>query len=79
MKTLTLKLPDDLNTRLNMVSKKKGISKSHVVRKALAVFFVREEKPMEGSFLSLAEDLSGCIDAPPDLSTEKKYMEEYGQ
>ena len=29
MKTLTLKLPNDLNTRLNMVSKKKGISKNH--------------------------------------------------
>ena len=72
MKTLTLKLPDDLNTRLNMVSKKMGISKSHVVRKALAVFFVRAEKPIEGSFLSLAKDLSGCIDAPPDLSTQKK-------
>jgi predicted transcriptional regulator len=79
MKTLSLKLPDDLNTKLNMVSKKKGISKSHIVRKALAVFLIREEKPMEESFLSLAEDLSGCIDAPSGLSTEKKYMEEYGQ
>ena len=79
MKTLTVKLPDDLNSRLNMVSKNKGVSKSQVVRKAIAAFFVREEKPVEGSFLSLAEDMCGCIHAPIDLSTDKEHMEEYGQ
>jgi predicted DNA-binding protein len=48
MKTLTLKLPDDLNTRLNMVSKKKGISKSHIVREALAVFLSEKKNPSKG-------------------------------
>ena len=39
MKTLSLKLPDDLNTKLNMVSKKKGISKSHISTRAIVFLY----------------------------------------
>jgi predicted transcriptional regulator len=35
MNVITLKLPDDLNTALNEVSRKRGLSKSAVVREAL--------------------------------------------
>jgi len=35
MNVITLKLPDDLNTALNAVSRKRGLSKSAVVREAL--------------------------------------------
>ena len=35
MHVITLKLPDDLNTALNEVSRKRGLSKSAVVREAL--------------------------------------------
>ncbi len=35
MNVITLKLPDDLNTALKEVSRKRGISKSAVVREAL--------------------------------------------
>ena len=36
MNVITLKLPDDLNAALNEVSRKRGLSKSAVVREALA-------------------------------------------
>ena len=35
MNVITLKLPDDLNAALNEVSRKRGLSKSAVVREAL--------------------------------------------
>ena len=35
MNVITLKLPDDLNTALKEVSRKRGLSKSAVVREAL--------------------------------------------
>jgi hypothetical protein len=36
------------------------------------------EKPV--SFLEAAKDLIGCLDGlPPDLSTNKKYMEGFGR
>ena len=35
MNAITLKLPDDLNAALNEVSRKRGLSKSAVVREAL--------------------------------------------
>jgi len=36
------------------------------------------EEPM--SFLSVAGDLIGCLDGlPPDLSTNKSYMEDFGK
>ena len=36
MNVITLKLPDDLNAALKEVSRKRGLSKSAVVREALA-------------------------------------------
>lgn len=36
MNVITIKLPDDLNAALNEVSRKRGLSKSAVVREALA-------------------------------------------
>jgi predicted transcriptional regulator len=36
MNVITLKLPDDLNAALNEVSRQRGLSKSAVVREALA-------------------------------------------
>jgi hypothetical protein len=40
---------------------------------------VAENEPMAGmSAYDLAKDLLGCIDGPPDLSTNKAYFEGFG-
>jgi len=78
MDTLTLKVPELLNTQLNSYAKKKGLSKSEIVRIALLEYFSRDDTRFEGSFLDLSEDLAGSIEAPADLSANKDYLQGYG-
>jgi Arc/MetJ-type ribon-helix-helix transcriptional regulator len=76
MKMLSLKLPPELDAKLERVAKARGQSKSEVVRAALERF-LDGERPM--SALELAGDLVGCCEGPSDLSTSPKYMEGYGE
>jgi metal-responsive CopG/Arc/MetJ family transcriptional regulator len=76
MKTLSLKLPLSLSVKLERAAKKRGQSKSAVVRAALEQF-LKGERPL--SALELAGDLVGCCEGPADLSTNPKYLEGYGK
>ena len=78
MNTLTLKVPELLNTRLNTYARKKGMSKSEIVRIALSEYFSKDDTQFEGSFLDLSWDLVGSVEAREDLSTNKDYFEGYG-
>ena len=78
MSTLTLKVPEVLNTQLNSYAKQKGLSKSEIVRIALLEYFSRDDTKFNGSFLELSKDLAGSIDAISDLSVNKEYLEGYG-
>jgi Arc/MetJ-type ribon-helix-helix transcriptional regulator len=80
MKTISLKLPDGLNAKLNRVAKERDLSKSEVVREALEQFFnghATARTPL--SALDLARDLAGCLEGPGELSTNPKYMEGFGK
>lgn len=37
------------------------------------------QKPPAKSVLDLAGDLVGCVDGPPDLATNPKHLDGYGQ
>ncbi|MFQ5652330.1 MAG: CopG family transcriptional regulator [bacterium] len=78
MKTLTLKLPEILEARLNAMAEKKGVSKSEIVRHALADYFSRDVVNDSGTFLELAKDLAGLVEGPPDLSVNKAHLEDSG-
>jgi metal-responsive CopG/Arc/MetJ family transcriptional regulator len=79
MKTLTVKLKDDLYTRLESMAEERGWSKSALVRAALESL-VRDQRPSQGpSCYDLAEDLSGTVDGPRDLSTSKRHLRGYGR
>lgn len=78
MKTITLKLPEFLEARLNHTAQKSGLSKSEIVRRALDAYFSREQTVPSGSFLDLARDMAGAIAGPADLSTNKSYLDGYG-
>lgn len=79
MNTLTLKVPDILNTQLKSYAKKKGLNKSEIVRLALVEYFLKDDTCSINSFLDLSQDLAGSIKGPSDFSKNKKYLEGYGK
>lgn len=80
MKTISLKLPDPLNRRLEIMAKRQRVSKSEVVRVALENYLNGgQAEPRPISALELAGDLVGCCEGPGDLSTNPKYMEGFGE
>jgi metal-responsive CopG/Arc/MetJ family transcriptional regulator len=80
MKTLSLKLADNLLRKLERTARARGQSKSAVVRVALEQFLNGDKAPQRPvSALELAGDLVGCAEGPVDLSTNPKYMEGYGE
>ncbi len=79
MKTVSLKLPDDLDVRLTALIRKRKISKSMVIREALEAYLAREDEADPNSFLESAYGLCGSVDGPADLSTNPKYLDGYGQ
>ncbi len=80
MKTLSLKIPEQLERRIEHEVARRRIAKSALVREAL-------EKHLAGasttgkktSFLDLAGDLIGKYSGPGDLSTNPKYMKDFGK
>jgi len=80
MKTISMKLPDDLDAELEARAERQGASKSSLVREALAEYLVDEEKTVRpASFLDQAADLAGCVDGPADLSVNPDHLDGYGR
>jgi Arc/MetJ-type ribon-helix-helix transcriptional regulator len=79
MKTVSLKLPEALEIRLNAFIHKRKVSKSVVIREALEAYLAREGETDSGAFLEAARDLSGSLDGPADLSSNPKHLDGYGQ
>ena len=79
MKTLSLKLHESLDNRLAAAAKRRGQTKSAVVREALEAFLGENNLPQSASCLELAADVAGCLEGPADLSTGKEHMQGYGR
>ena len=79
MDTLTLKVPEIIKEKLNSFAKKKGLSRSEIIRNALLEYFSRDELDKEGTFVEFSKDLAGSIDGPSDLSVNKNYIDGYGK
>jgi predicted DNA-binding protein len=79
MKNVSLKLPDELNSRLEHVARQRGAAKSDVIREALEFYLADGKNGRELSIAELAADLVGSIDGPPDLATNPKYMRGFGK
>ncbi len=79
--TVSLKVPQKLDRRLARVSKSQGVSKSEFIRRAVEkALDEAQPPPLEPSLYERAKDLLGVIKGtPPDLSTNPKYMEGYGE
>jgi len=69
MKTLTVKIPEALETILRSKAKAGNESVSELVRRALA----RELEADVADFAKLAEPYRGIFSGPADLSTREGY------
>lgn len=79
MKTISLKIPQALDARVSAVARRRRMSKSALIRQALAAFVARPNGRREVSALEAAGDLVGCLEGPGDLSFNPKYMKDYGR
>ena len=79
MKTLTVKVPEDLDLKLAAAAAKRGESKSDLIRTALESIVNANAAIIPNSCLDLAKDIVGSVEGPSDLSHNKKHLKGYGQ
>jgi len=78
MEILTLKIPIALKSKLSSHARQKGTSQSEIVRKALTDFFQKDDLRLNGS-VDYAQDIAGSAEGTEDLSSNKKYLDDYGR
>ena len=78
MKSLSIRLPDEIMARLAAESRERNITVSELVRESIAGYRARR-KPGAGT-LALIQDLVGSVKGlPRDLSARKKhYLKKLG-
>jgi len=80
MRTISLKLPDDLLTQLDSEARARGVTKSRLVRESLKKALYGRSPARAASCYDLATDLAGSIKGlPKDLASNPKYMEGFGR
>ncbi|HEV3073692.1 MAG TPA: ribbon-helix-helix protein, CopG family [Thermoanaerobaculia bacterium] len=79
MKTLSLKLTPTLSRELEALALRRGMSKSCLVREALARYLFSGSRVSRGSFLERARELAGCVEGPSDLSVNAEHLQGYGR
>jgi hypothetical protein len=76
MTTLTCKIPESLDARLEKLARHTKIPKAKIVRKALEQAV--RKAPRNSAAFGLVKDLCGSLSGPPDLATNPKYLEDMG-
>ena len=79
MKTISVKVPEDLDLKFTAVAAKRCESKSALIRAALDHLVKSSETITPNSCLDLARDLIGSVEGPSDLSYNKKHLKGYGR
>ena len=79
MTTITCKIPDDLNAQLEAEATRKLVPKSVLVREALERSFERRKGVSQKSAFDMVKNLCGIVKGgPTDVSTNPKYMKDFG-
>lgn len=73
---VSIKLDADLDRQVNELAKAKGVTRSQVVREALAVYAARGSAR---SVLAVAGDLVGSASGARDLSSNPKHLKGFGR
>ena len=79
MNTVSLKMPETLAIRLEETARKKGVSKSTLIREALEAYLQTDRAEHPESALSRAAGLVGVLSGPEDLSVNKDYLRDFGR
>jgi hypothetical protein len=80
MATLSFKASRSLVQDVAQEARRRGISKSELLRKAAETETKRGRQRRKPTFLELAGDLIGSVKGgPPDLSSNPEYMEGFGE
>jgi predicted DNA-binding protein len=80
MRTISLRLPDEILAQLDAEAKARGVTRSFLVRESLEKVLHKESSGGAVSCYDLARDLAGAIKGlPEDLAGNPKYMEGFGQ
>lgn len=80
MSTISLKMPETLSAELSAAARRRGISKSALVREAVASFLLADRAAgTKGSALARVADLAGAFPGPADLSVNGKYLDGFGE
>jgi hypothetical protein len=80
MRTISLKLPDDLLAHLESEAKAKRVTKSWLVRESLEKALRKQSPSGAVSCYDLARDLAGSVKGlPEDLADNPKYLEDFGR
>lgn len=80
MRTISLKLPDDLLAQLESEAKARRVTKSWLVRESLERALRQQAPGGAVSCYDLARDLAGTMKGlPEDLADSSRYMGGFGQ
>jgi len=75
---ISLKLADSLLAELRRLAERRGVSRSAIVREALASYLPHAAEPAAGSFADRARDLAGRVEGPEDLAGNPAHLDGYG-
>ena len=80
MRTISVKLPDELLAQLARDAKARRVTKSCLIRESLEKGLHDQPPADEVSCYDLARDLAGSVKGlPKDLADNPKYMEGFGK
>jgi Arc/MetJ-type ribon-helix-helix transcriptional regulator len=77
MRTVSFKLPPDLDEALDELARVRRTTRSDLVRQAIESLAKVGGKRL--SVTTLAAELVGSVDGPSDLSTHRKHLAGYGK
>jgi predicted transcriptional regulator len=77
VRTISIKLPADLDEKLSVIARKRHSSRSAVMREALqALAATRSTRP---SVTAVAAELVGALQGPADLATSAAHLAGFGE
>ena len=79
MTPISLKMPRQLARAITEAARRRGVSRSALIREILEAFLRSERSTQDESALSHAADLAGAFPGPGDLSVNPDYMRGFGR
>lgn len=77
MRSVSLKLPDQLDQKITAIARRRRSNRSAVMREALEAFTAT--RSAKNSVLAAAGDVVGAFEGPDDLATAPKHLAGFGK